>query len=349
MNRYRIALVVAAAIAAAAVVFTVVRQAGPDLLPQGSAASSALLPEEARAPAPEFRGIDAWVNSPPLSMAGLRGHVVLVDFWTFSCVNCVRTFPHLHALDRRYHGDGLVIVGIHSPEFDFEKDQANVHAAVSRLGVTWPVAVDSEMTSWNAWSNSYWPAEYLVDKQGRVAYFHFGEGEYASTESAVAALLGLGAGPPAESSAPSSDLTPELYAGSLRGKLADGEAYGPLGQSVDYGDRPPPRDHDTIQVTGRWTDHGQFLEADGPAHVRLNFRATDVFVVAGSAAGPVTVSVTVDGAGVPAVMSGPALSGSGFTVARNDLFQLLAREQQGNHVIDLAVPEGFQLFTFTFG
>ena len=348
MTRYRIALAAVAIVIAAAVIISVVRQAGP-AISNGASASSALLPEGSRPAAPEFTGVDGWINSPPLTIAGLQGHVVLIDFWTFSCVNCVRTIPHLRHLYDTYRGKGLVIVGVHSPEFDFERMADNVRAAVTRLGVSWPVAIDSEMATWNAWSNSYWPAEYLIDRQGRVAYVHFGEGNYEVTDSAVGALLSLHSGPTPTMSAASTTITPELYAGSTRGKLADGEAYGPRGQAVDYGTKPPPQASDAIQVTGRWADYGEYLQAAGPAQVRLSFQAQDVFVVTGSASGALTVTVSVDGSGVTSQLSGSALTASQFAVTRQDLYQLVTHESSGYHLIELSVPAGFRLYTFTFG
>lgn len=139
--------------------------------------------------APDFAGIAQWLNSPPLTMAGLRGQVVLVDFWTYSCVNCIRTLPHVNRWAARYRDSGLVVVGVHTPEFAFEKSTPNVQAAMQRLGVKHPVAQDNLYATWKAWDNSYWPAHYLVDARGRIRYRHFGEGEYERTEAAIRALL----------------------------------------------------------------------------------------------------------------------------------------------------------------
>src|SRR5580704_10282908 len=191
-HRYRWTLGAVLAVVAALAVGVAVTHpsADPGGGGTGGAPTASLVPEGDRRPVPDFTGIRQWINSPPLHRDQLRGSVVLVDFWTFSCVNCTRTIPHLRALLDRYRDRGLVIVGVHSPEFDFEKDPANVAAAVRRLGVTWPVALDSAMATWNAYGNQYWPAEYLVDRQGRLAYVHAGEGEYAGTESAVLQLLG---------------------------------------------------------------------------------------------------------------------------------------------------------------
>lgn len=312
-----------------------------------------LHPSRAEGRLPSFNGATGWLNSEPLTPEGLHGKVVLIDFWTFSCVNCTRTVPHLRALYDQYRDRGLVIVGVHSPEFDFEKDPANVAAAVRRLGVTWPVALDSAMDTWNAFSNQYWPAEYLVDRTGRVAYFHAGEGEYDRTASAVLQLLGNGAtAAPAAAAAPApgSNTTPELYAGSGRGMLGDGEAYGPQGTRVDYPDRGAPQALGQVTVSGGWVDHGEYLEAATPGHVRLRFHAGDLYVVGGSASGsPLTLSVSVDGASVPVALRGPDLAAGGLVIGGPDLRHVLHGVAAGDHLLDLAVPAGFRLYTFTFG
>ncbi|HET9050102.1 MAG TPA: redoxin domain-containing protein, partial [Candidatus Dormibacteraeota bacterium] len=313
---------------------------------------------------PEFTGIQGWVNSSPLTIAGLRGSVVLVDFWTFSCVNCTRTFPHIHALVDTYGHAGLVVVGVHSPEFDFEKDPANVRAAVQRLGVTWPVALDPDMETWGAWGNQYWPAEYLVDRQGRVAYANFGEGAYDETAAAVASLVGTSATPSAMPSsvaaqAPTAGTTPELYAGSEAATqhgdpgLGDGEQYGAPGTVVDYpASAAPAKQRDHIELGGPWTDRAQYVVSGGAGHIRLRFHARDVYVVAGSDGGsPVTLTVALDGAPVPAAQAGAALgpAGASFSVGPDDLYNVLRQVGGGDHVIDIAVPQGLRLYTFTFG
>lgn len=139
--------------------------------------------------APEFTGIDNWVNSPPLKLSQLRGKVVLVEFWTFGCINCLNVGPYVKQWHERYRDQGLVVVGVHTPEYDEEKDLGNVREAVKRLGITYPVAQDNGYATWNAWSNQYWPAVYLVDKEGRVAYRRYGEGAYAATEAKIKELL----------------------------------------------------------------------------------------------------------------------------------------------------------------
>jgi thiol-disulfide isomerase/thioredoxin len=153
---------------------------GPD------AASPAVADQGA---APEFTGIDHWLNSPPLSMRELRGKVVLVDFWTYSCINCINTLPYVKQWHQKYKDQGLVVVGVHTPEFAFEKSTANVQEAIKRFDIRYPVAQDNAYATWSAYHNQYWPATYLIDAQGRIVYQHFGEGNYAETEAVIQKLL----------------------------------------------------------------------------------------------------------------------------------------------------------------
>lgn len=150
-------------------------------------ASATALPDFGAAP--EFTGIERWLNSEPLTMAALRGRVVMVDFWTFACINCQRTLPHVNRWAETYTPQGLTVVGVHTPEFPFERSADNVTAAMKRLGVRHPVAQDNRYATWKAYANQYWPATYLIDAKGRIRYKHFGEGEYARTEGVIRALL----------------------------------------------------------------------------------------------------------------------------------------------------------------
>jgi thiol-disulfide isomerase/thioredoxin len=140
--------------------------------------------------APEFTGINNWINSKPLTMQSLRGKVVLVEFWTYDCINCIHVIPHVKQLHERYSKDGLVVVGVHTPEYGHERILGNVQAAVKRFGITYPVAQDNGYRTWNAYGNQYWPAQYLIDQTGHVVYAHFGEGQYAQTEAKIRGLLG---------------------------------------------------------------------------------------------------------------------------------------------------------------
>lgn len=139
--------------------------------------------------APAFTGVTRWINSAPLSTEGLRGKVVLVDFWTFECINCLHALPQVKALDAKYRDQGLVVVGVHTPELAAERDTGNLLAAVKRLGITYPVAQDNDYATWNAWHNQYWPAQYVIDRHGRVVYTHIGEGGYDEIQNAVRRAL----------------------------------------------------------------------------------------------------------------------------------------------------------------
>lgn len=170
----------AASVAAAVVAPAFTHAAGP-------AIQAVTLPDFG--PAPEFTGIERWLNSEPLSLAQLRGRVVLVDFWTYACINCIRTLPHVNRWAELYTPQGLTVVGVHTPEFPFERTTRNVEVAMRRHGVKHPVAQDNRYGTWKAYSNQYWPAAYLIDAQGRIRYKHFGEGEYERTEAVIRALL----------------------------------------------------------------------------------------------------------------------------------------------------------------
>jgi thiol-disulfide isomerase/thioredoxin len=153
------------------------------------AGAASAAPLENRGQAPEFTGIEKWLNSEPLTMQQLRGKVVLVDFWTYTCINCINTLPYVKSWHQKYKDQGLVVVGVHTPEFPFERSTDNVKTAIKRFDIRYPVAQDNRYATWDAYNNRYWPAVYLIDKKGRVAYTHFGEGQYAQTEAAIKALL----------------------------------------------------------------------------------------------------------------------------------------------------------------
>ncbi len=145
-----------------------------------------------RRPAPEFVGITQWLNSAPLSLASLRGKVVMVNFWTYACYNCVNTIPHVNRLHDAYHNRGLVIVGVHTPEFPFEKSTSNVQAAIGRFGIRYPIAQDNNFATWTAYRNQYWPAQYIVDRGGKIVFSHSGEGDYETIDRTIRNLLETG-------------------------------------------------------------------------------------------------------------------------------------------------------------
>ena len=331
MTRYRTALAVVAAVIGFAVLLTIVRQPAPASLQS----PSNLFPVSDRTPAPEFTGLAGWINSAPLTVAGLRGHVVLVDFWTFSCVNCVRTLPHLKALYSRYHSDGLVIVGMHSPEFDFEKVAANVRDAVSRLAVTWPVALDSQMQTWNAYANNYWPAEYLIDKRGHVRHAHFGEGEYPHTEQLIRTLLGVRAGgmTNVRDATPTELMTPETYLGAAR---IQNYAGLPIQQNKPATYRfPRTLGQNQLAYAGRWTIGDQRAVPSAGARLRLHFFAKKVFLVLG---GRGDVQVLVNGRPWRTVH-----------VTSDRLYTLVDSPRELDALLELRFSAGVSAYAFTFG
>ena len=294
-------------------------------------------------------GLDAkgWINTAPLTKADLRGKVVLYDFWTYSCVNCVRTIPSLRSWYDQYRKDGLVVVGVHSPEFDFEKNHQNVARAVTKLGVDYPVALDDDMTIWNDFGNQYWPADYLYDRNGRQASVHFGEGGYQKTEDEIRRLLGIPSTAPRavvkgqEGGSPGSgDQTQETYNGSERG--SDGFASP---EALTNGERRysapamlQPGEH---ALSGQWIVSGQYVEAAAPgASLVLSYVAGQVNLVMSTASGqPVDVQVQVD-TQVPTTVH----------VTAADLYTLSADHTTGAHVLRLtAAAAGLRAFAFTFG
>jgi cytochrome c biogenesis protein CcdA/thiol-disulfide isomerase/thioredoxin len=292
-------------------------------------------------PAPEFRDVTAWLNSKPLSLASLRGKVVLLDFWTYSCINCLRTLPYLRSWHSAYGDDGLVIVGVHTPEFAFERDRENVEGAIERLDVRYPVALDNDYGTWNAWANRYWPAEYFIDRRGHVRFAHFGEGAYAEKEAVIRRLLaehGLG-GPVSgsiEAETAAGVETPETYLGYERldrfrspQLVPEKEATYRLPASL------PPNG---LAYGGRWTVEGERIVAGAGARLRLRYHARKVHLVLGTATGRKSVQVIVDGNRHRTVR-----------VSEDKLYTLASFLQPGDHLLELRFEPGTQAYAFTFG
>jgi cytochrome c biogenesis protein CcdA/thiol-disulfide isomerase/thioredoxin len=251
-------------------------------------------------PAPNFTGITAWLNTPggkPLALSALRGKVVLVDFWTYSCINCQRTLPHIEAWYREYAKDGFVVVGVHTPEFAFEHVVSNVRAQAAALGVRYPVAIDDNYATWNAYANQYWPADYLIDAHGYVRHVHFGEGEYATTGHLISQLLRAAhpgrtlpapAGIPDKT--PTGQMSPETYIGYNRLQyLVPGHVVRNT-PAVYHFPRSLPLGG--LALSGTWTDRAQEATAGHRAGLELGFLAHDVYLVLG---GTGTLDVFVDG------------------------------------------------------
>jgi cytochrome c biogenesis protein CcdA/thiol-disulfide isomerase/thioredoxin len=306
-------------------------------------------------PAPDFKGIDHWLNSQPLTLAGLRGKVVLVDFWTYSCINCIRTLPYVEGWYQEYAADGLVIVGVHSPEFAFEHDTGNVQAAIARFGITYPVAQDNEFATWGAYNNEYWPADYLIDATGHIRATHFGEGDYDGTEADIRALLqqagktALPGATAARGGAPiSNGQTPETYLGSAR--EAGFQASYPGDGTHAFG-LPSQLDQNSWGLEGTWDVASHYITATQASDkLELKFQARDVYLVL-SAPGSVIAHVTVSGAAPPAALRTEDVSASGeFAVSSARLYHLvhLPASEQATLTITFDAP-GVQAFAFTFG
>jgi len=290
--------------------------------------------------APEFAGIESWLNTPgdrPLTLRQLRGKVVLVDFWTYSCINCIRTLPHLRSWYSAYHRDGLEIVGVHTPEFAFEHVRSNVRSATHDLHVTWPVALDNRYKTWDAYSNQYWPAEYLIDRTGRVREAHFGEGEYGTTEKAIRSQLGVnvpGARAVADAT-PTTVVTPETYLGYAR--LDSSRYRGSTGRpraaaSYQFAGSLGP---DELSYAGRWTVGDQRAVAGANARLRLHFHAHDVYLVLG---GHGRVQVLVDGRPTRTVR-----------VDGDRLYTLVSSRALRDGLLELRFDAGVNAYAFTFG
>ena len=353
-RRYRILALALAAVAVAAVVFAATtdpNRLGP------APVDPQRLPDAGSAPGLE--GGTHWLNSPPLTAADLAGKVVVYDFWTYSCVNCVRTLPHLRAWYDRYRGDGLVIVGVHSPEFDFEQARDNVADATRRLGVPWPVVLDNSLAIWDRFHNQYWPTKYVADREGQIRYRHIGEGRYSETEDVLRSLLRVDPASPRAGdqlatdpdTGASQDITRETYLGTRRGTtgVRTGRTTYPEPGSLATGE---------ARVVGDWEADDQSVTArSAGAAIVLAYRAAEVNLVLTDRplADPVEVVVELDGMPVPPQARAPDLvvDGSGATVVRVDhdgMYLLILDERVGEHTLRLtARSPGVSAFAFTFG
>ena len=330
--------------------------------------------------APEVKGIKAWINSEPLTIEELRGKVVLVDFWTYSCVNCIRTFPYLREWNAKYADDGLVIIGVHSPEFEFEKDYSNVLRATQDNGITWPVAQDNDFETWQNYSNRFWPAKYLIDKKGVIRYTHFGEGAYDETEKQIRDLL-IDAGTDLSDSSvespsgqvvdqsfiqlPRTSVTRELYAGFVLAELGEyvrqKDFFKNTGSVVDL---QSPEDHKSgvIYFDGSWvvwpehTRHGR--DTTGYEDVlSLVYSARSLNVVLSSdSSDPYTVRVMLNGEFLTEENKGEdvTISPTGESLLQVDeprMYNVIEAPgfAKDNRLTMSSNSDDFSIFAFTFG
>jgi cytochrome c biogenesis protein CcdA/thiol-disulfide isomerase/thioredoxin len=310
-------------------------------------------------PAPEVQGTQQWFNTPggrALDLASLRRQhrVVLIDFWTYTCINCIRTLPQLKAWDAKYRQAGLTIIGVHTPEFPFEKDAGNVRAAVAQNGIRYPVAQDNDYATWNAYNNQYWPAHYLIDANGQVRYVHFGEGEYGKTERAIRSLLSeageggrLGGMAHARVQTPTGLATPETYLGAARAERFEN---GQIREGVhDYGGGTPDLPPDHLAYRGKWGIAPDGAVAGPGARLFLNFHAREAYLVLGSPEHPRAMRVLLDGKPIAAADAGPDVHGGTVQVGAQRLYRLVSLTKPGDHMLELRPATGTRGYAFTFG
>ena len=298
------------------------------------------------APDPLSLSQGAWIGSEPLSLVALKGKAVLVDFWTYSCINCVRTLPYLRAWNERYAGAGLVIVGVHSPEFAFERSEANVRRAVAELGVSWPVVQDNAYGIWNAFHNSYWPAHYLFDRSGNRIETRFGEGGYPETEAAIAKALGLPAPVPTlprDAVEPGAGgLTPETYLGYGRGeRLASPEDVKADGKTAYTFPPGEPGGRGQLRaLEGSWTLRKESSEAVAGSSLELRYRGARVYLVAGPAQGGVAVKARVFLDGTLA---------SSLSIDADRMYEVLEAPSRAGGLARIVFDRPVRVYSFTFG
>jgi cytochrome c biogenesis protein CcdA/thiol-disulfide isomerase/thioredoxin len=306
--------------------------------------------------APNFVGIQDWIDSQPLTRSQLKGKVVLVDFWTYTCINCIRSLPYVEGWYQAYQKDGLVVVGVEAPEFSYEKIPGNVEAAVKQDHITYPVAIDGNLDTWNAYQNEYWPAEYLIDRSGNIRRTDFGEGEYNQMEQAIRGLLAANGTKlpsklviPGGTAAPiNPNQTPETYFGTNRA-----DAY--VG-SPELGSQPDQKysfanslGASEWSLSGEWNVSGTSITAGQNARLKINIASKNVYLVGGSTN---AASVTVNFNGKPISMVGDAgadVTNSQLPIQMSNLYRIANFPHFTSGVITLDLPAGVSLNTFTFG
>ena len=314
--------------------------------------------------APEIIGISNYLNTTPEKLSeDMKDKVVLYDIWTYSCINCVRTLPYITAWDDKYSDQGLLIVGIHSPEFEFEKDPENVKLAIDKHGINYPVVLDNEMETWKAFENRYWPRKYIADHEGYIRYDHIGEGAYKETERVIQKLLeerAASLGVQMASSTPLVDIdefehtlfrTPELYFGykfaQNRNQLGSEEGFQPE-KTVTYSESESIDLH-KFYLTGDWKNHEDSMElVSETGTIKLLYNAKEVNIVTDKDA---ELEIFLDGKPLPLKYVGSDIkSDNVLTVSEPNIYNLVNLDESSSHIMEIKVSgKGFQIFTFTFG
>lgn len=295
-------------------------------------------------PAPEFVGINKWLNSEPLTLSQLKGKVVLVDFWTYTCINCIRTLPYVTSWYDKYKDKGFVVIGVHTSEFEFEKKTENVLGAIKQYNIHYPVAQDNDYQTWRAYNNSYWPAEYLIDSKGIIRHVHFGEGEYDKTEIAIQDLIKEAGQKPempltgVPDQTPKSKLTPETYLGTARAERFSSKEKAKNG--VQSYTLPTNLSPNYWAFGGSWDIQPEFATSSSNSTLEFNFQASKVFLVITPSTSSDTIKVSLDGKLINTIIASEA-----------KLYTLV--ELQGNKAthllhLDFLTP-GIKIYAFTFG
>lgn len=301
--------------------------------------------------APQLVGLTNWINSPPLQLSQLRGKVVLVDFWTYSCVNCNRALPYVEKWYQAYASKGLVVIGVHTPEFAFEHNPVNVANAVKADGITYPVALDNNYDTWNVFQNDSWPADYLIDKSGNIRYVALGEGNYNVTDEAIQQLLGINQplATPKSVVPVSSNQTPETYFGTNRQSDYLGNPQLTGGTNTYTAANADILPQNDWTISGKWTVAPQYITSQSTSStLTFSIQAKDVYVVAGSTNNtPANVSVNLSG--MPANSYGADDPNGNLVVSGSRLYHIVHMNNFGTGIVKLTVPPGVSLYTFTFG
>ena len=314
--------------------------------------------------APDLVGIAHHLNTTPEELQKeIEDKVVLYDIWTYSCINCIRTLPYITAWDDKYSEEGLLIIGVHSPEFEFEKDPQNVQMAIEKHGINYPVVLDNDMETWKAFENRYWPRKYIADHEGFIRYDHIGEGGYQETEKVIQQLLKERSAALGIDTASATSLvdieefehslfrTPELYFGYYfaqnRNQLGSQEGFQP-GQTVTYSE-PEKIDLHKFYLTGEWTNYEDSMElVSETGTIKLLYNAKEVNIVTDN---PGEIEILLDGEPIPAKYAGVDIVDEGkLRVTEPDLYNIINSDDSASHTLELKIKgKGFQIFTFTFG
>jgi cytochrome c biogenesis protein CcdA/thiol-disulfide isomerase/thioredoxin len=308
-------------------------------------------------PAPQFTNPGEWFNTDgkSLTMADLRGRVVLIDFWTYTCINCLRTLPYIESWYEKYKDDGLTIVGVHTPEFPFEHDADNVRQAIADNHLTYPVVQDNDYGTWDAYGNRAWPADWLVDADGNVRDLHEGEGDYEETEQAIRTLLrdaghsdlGTGAKATGVQGFSTETTTPESYLGSARAERFVNGRIAPGDQDFGTGAYSLPPEH--LAYNGNWDITPEAATAGAGATLSLSFNAKQVFLVLGSQGATRPLQVELDGKPVPKALAGSDVRHGVARISRQRLYRLIDLPRVGRHTLTLHLAPGISGYAFTFG